>query len=201
MKLRCALLTALVLALLIPAGFAHASAVSGDPSVIINRSADPSGCGGSGQPICYSGGVLSLSFSPSTTGFDFEYVGTTALTSMTIEFQGTVGDSYSCSTDIFYSCSTINTGSSLVEFLFSGGTGGSMPCQNNGSTGGQCLGEIQPPTSNGATFFGIDGTGFTQPTTVTVSPTPEPATFVLLFTGLGPLIGFGRRRWLANRTA
>ncbi|HVB35956.1 MAG TPA: PEP-CTERM sorting domain-containing protein [Candidatus Acidoferrales bacterium] len=178
MRLRLVWFTVLALALLIPAGFAVASPASlpGDPSVIINKTAsDATPFTGSFDVTLVDGGADIV----------FQNTLSVDITSLVIQFQVPLPTgTNTCASDIFSACGFQNvsfneeTGLLTENFVFGGG-------------------DITP----GELFsFSADGFFGANPN-ATISSTPEPGTILLLLTGGIPLLGFGRKRWAANRAA
>lgn len=182
MKLFPAVGVALAL-LMIPVGFVNASGV--DPTIIINNTPH--------DATDFNGGTLNTTIVNGT--LNFLYTGAVPLTSLTISFKITTFESFSCFSDIFVDCSIgFNPITDFISFDFSGGPG---TCLHNNPPGGTCPGEILPDTG-----FSIAGSGFgANGQNVTISGTPEPGTLLLLLSGLGPVIGFSRRRWGSRSAA
>ncbi|HKV28859.1 MAG TPA: PEP-CTERM sorting domain-containing protein [Candidatus Acidoferrales bacterium] len=173
MKPKFALLVAVVVALLIPVGFANADPSLADPTVIINKSLDPpcnavacfDNTNSKANPLIVAlvNGLL-----PPTS---FDYTGPGPLTSFFIAFSGALPfEPFTCSSDIFQSCGFVNTVntpfSQDVELFFTNGT-------------------LNP------------GDGITAQ----VAATPEPGTIALLLTGCLPLFLLARKRWAAGSIA
>ncbi|MHB8639029.1 MAG: PEP-CTERM sorting domain-containing protein [Candidatus Acidiferrales bacterium] len=178
MRLRFGLLTVLAVALLIPAGFAVASPASlpGDPSVIINKTAlDATPFTGSFDVTLVDGGADIV----------FQNTLTVDITSLIVQFQVPLPTgTNTCASDIFSACGIQNvsfdqtTGLLTENFVFGGGA--------------ITPGEMFSFSADG--FFGANPDA-------RISTTPEPGTILLLLTGGVPLLGFGRKRWAANRAA
>jgi hypothetical protein len=169
---------------------AHADSGS-DPTVVINKFPDPTSCDPSTDATCIvQGGSVNVDLSQSTL---FDVGGSVPITFLTVTFQGIVGDSYTCETDIFVTCSAINTGTTVVMDLFMGGPG---TCVDSGQpVQPQCPGEI--PVGQEFTVAGI---GFTSPTIASVNA-PEPGTYALLLGGLIALLAFNKKRQGAGFSA
>jgi hypothetical protein len=167
------------LGLLMPAGFANASAVT-DPTVIINKT-DPS-CSSSGV-ICFHSifgvGAVELDLvNGLLPSEDLEYAGDRfnphdSLTTLFVILDGVLpNEKYTCSSNVFSDCSLV------------------FPWDISGFTWGKDwrkfdVFEFTDPTSTISS-----GAGFEASVT-----TPEPGTLLLLLSGLVPVIGFGRKRW------
>ncbi|MFZ0520541.1 MAG: PEP-CTERM sorting domain-containing protein [Candidatus Acidiferrales bacterium] len=180
---------ALVVLLGCSAVVAHADGFT-DPTVKINKFPSDPDCGDPSLPagtVCIqNGGTVSIDLNGTTI---FDVGGDQPITFLTISFQEVVGAFYDCRTDIFTNCVTQGTGTTEVIDLFIGGPG---PCEENGSAGGTCPGEILP-----GSMFSIEGDGFTGPTTAILSA-PEPSTYVLLLGGVLALLAFSRKRQAAG---
>jgi hypothetical protein len=108
MKLRCALLVAFALALLIPVGFASASPV--DPSVIINHCIVCDATTFSTNSVTHPLVIMlnSQGLAPLET---FEYTGTAPLTKLYVELDGALPlEEFDCLSNIFTGCGSFSTG-------------------------------------------------------------------------------------------
>jgi hypothetical protein len=184
---------ALILSLGMTAAVAHADGA--DPTVKINKpvgGVDPSCADAQAADpsvVCITNGAaVTVDISQLTT---FDVGGDSPITNFEITFPGIVGNFYNCFSDIFTNCYSVNTGSVTELFLFMGGPG---PCENNGSTGGQCPGEIDPGNE-----FTVQGFGFANGTTASLQA-PEPGTVGLFLGGLLALAIFSRKRSTAMQS-
>jgi hypothetical protein len=153
-----------------------------DPRIIIRLA---------GASAPYDGSSpLVESFASDGFSLDFEYTGSTNLNQLVLNLTDVpLGEIFQCFTDVWVGCAfgvtSFNSENQTLTytFLFSDpipGVGG--PCQNNSPAGGTCPGFLAP----GGHF------------NVTLA-TPEPATVVLLSTGLLLFLGLGAKRWRAAR--
>jgi hypothetical protein len=184
---------ALILSLGMTAAVAHADGA--DPTVKILKPTAPNDppCADAQATdpsvVCITNGAsVSIDISQQTT---FDVGGDTPITNFEITFPGTVGNFYNCFTDIFTNCYQVSTGNVTELFLFMGGPG---PCESNGSTGGQCPGEIDPGNE-----FTVQGFGFADGTSA-VLQAPEPSTVVLFLGGMLALLAFSRKRSTAMQS-
>lgn len=168
-----------------------------DPRIIINAGGDPA-CGGAGQPACFGGGILTTVFNGVDESADFVYTGTDPLTSLTLDLTNVpFGAPLSCESDVFVSCEItlidpVFTEAGLfftVQVLFADTVNGNpvdvpSPCVNPFTQGAICAGSI------------VQGELIHE-----IIQTPEPSSLALMAIGLIPILGIGRKRWMAIKSS
>lgn len=195
-------------AILMTAGIALADMTPGDATVQLR---DPDSCGLHCTEL--TAGNASFSFKINGTGggiFTFENDLGFAITSLTITIENPATTAGCSVTAFFKNCSaSSNSHTGFTTIIFSGvNTGGdcatigvgSFDGGGSGKSGTDC-GILRDVVfsldfdNNPNIHNGVGGWNSGSSVGAVASPTPEPATLFLMLTGLGPLVGFGRKRW------